>query len=367
MSTTQTKSGTSDDCGYDAAEWFVRLQAPDLSTEDLEEWERWMARPANRAAFDEIQHLAERAVGGMAPRRRPAASELAQDRYDGSIAVAEWLAQHQLPSSEADRARSSSPGTTSRFLAFAAIVAVVTTGVLLWANGRLPSGAPAEQLEVYETVAAEHRDITLADGSMIALAAKSAVSVSFSAERRLVALNHGEAWFQVARDLTRPFTVVAGGGTITAVGTAFNVRRGVDEVVVTVTEGRVDVVQPPTSAGGDSSERTTATLVAGQEVSYGVRGELREVKRTDPGVAAAWREGRLEYRSEPLKRVIPDVNRYLRKEIVVVDPEIGDYMFTGTVFQGYTDGWIRGLEEIYPVEVVDRGDNQILVRKRDGF
>ncbi len=363
MTTSQAMSGASDDCGYKAAAWFVRLQTADLSNEDLKEWERWIANPPNRAAFAAIQHLAERAVGGMAPRRRPTASELAQDRYDGSMPVAEWLTQREL---KAERARNSSPVATSRFIAFAAIAAVVAASVLLWASGRLPSGASREQVEVYETIAAEHRDIALPDGSMIVVGAKSAVSVRFSAERRLVALLHGEAWFQVARDVTRPFSVSAGGGIITAVGTAFNVRRDAEEVVVTVTEGRVDVVQPPTSARGDSSKPMTATVVAGQELSYSVRGQLGEVKRADPGVAAAWREGRLEYRREQLRKVIPDVNRYLRKEIVVVDPEIGDYIFTGTVFQTHADGWIRGLEEIYPVEVANTGDNRILVRKREG-
>ncbi len=365
MSALQAMSGASNDCGYEAAEWFVRLQTADLSNEDLQEWERWIASPANRAAFDDIQHirlLAERSVGAPTSRSGATVSELAQDRYDGSMPVAEWLAQRKL---EAERARNLSRGTTSRFAAFAAIAAVVATGVLLWASGRLPGGASGEHVEGYETIAAEHRDIALPDGSMIVVGAKSAVSVSFSAERRVVNLARGEAWFQVARDVTRPFVVVAGGGSITAVGTAFNVRRDAEEVGVTVTEGRVDVVQAPT-APADSTKPMTATVVAGQEVSYSVGGELREVKRADPEVAVAWREGRLEYRRELLKRVIPDVNRYLRQEIVVVDPEIGDYMFTGTVLQTHADGWMRGLEEIYPVEVVDTGDNRILVRKREG-
>lgn len=326
MSVFRAMSGASDDCGYEAAEWFVRLQTLDLSNEDLQEWERWIANPANRAAFDDIQHirhLARRSVGALNSRSGATMSELSQDRYDGSMPVANWLAQREV---EGGRARNFSSGRTSRFVAFAAIAVVVATGVLLWASGRLPGGASGEQVDVHKTIAAEHRDIALPDGSMIVVGAKSAVSVSFGAERRVVNLTHGEAWFQVARDVTRPFVVVAGGGTITAVGTAFNVRRDAEEVVVTVTEGRVNVAQPPTAAA-QSREPMTATVVAGQEVSYNVSGELGEVKRADPEVALAWREGRLEYRREPLKRVIPDVNRYLRKEIVVVDPEIGDYIF----------------------------------------
>src|SRR5260370_1274200 len=56
-----------------------------------------------------------------------------------------------------------------------------------------------------------------------------------------VRLTRGEAHLAVAKDSSRPFIVTAGGVSVRAVGTAFNVRRVEQRVEVFVTEGKVRI------------------------------------------------------------------------------------------------------------------------------
>ena len=79
--------------------------------------------------------------------------------------------------------------------------------------------------QVYETRRGEMRVVTLADGSTVSLNTKSRMKVIYSAERRLIRLDEGEALFDVAKDALRPFVVRAGDTDVAAIGTSFVVQR----------------------------------------------------------------------------------------------------------------------------------------------
>jgi transmembrane sensor len=97
---------------------------------------------------------------------------------------------------------------------------------------------------------------------------------------------------------------------------------------------------------------------------YDAEGHWSDVERTDLAAAIAWREGRLHYRAEPLRHVLTGVNRYSTREIVIVDPALGDLTFTGTVFENRIDEWLYGLEDIFPIEVSEASVSRIELRAR---
>jgi transmembrane sensor len=137
------------------------------------------------------------------------------------------------PSVEArSRRRTSQPSRPDRGAGGAAAAALVG-GVGLWT-------ARPQRLD---TRLGEIRRVPLADGSLVAINTKTALEVVMKPKSRRIVLKEGEAWFQVAKDPTRPFVVAAGPVRVRAVGTAFSVRRddeagaGVD---VMVTEGVVE-------------------------------------------------------------------------------------------------------------------------------
>ena len=331
---------------HTAAQWLMRIQAGDVTESDLLEWEAWLnADTRHKKAFDAVEsasvHIA-REQPSLSDIPLPSEIELRADTYDGEQSVSTHL------------------DTLTRQPAYRwAIAASVILAAGLLAINTWWTGEPDTSLQVLETLESEHRSLDLDDGSRIVLGAASSLSVNYSAERRTVVLEAGEALFEVAKDRERPFVVLAGSGTITAVGTAFNVRRDLDRVVVTVTEGEVEVVQQPNpiTAGTD------ATLTMGERVEYSTRG-MEKLEDVEPEMATAWQNGRLRYRGEALKHVIPDVDRYSTHTVIIGDSAVGELEFTGTVFQDNADEWLQSLERVFPVEVVELDDEQLLLRLR---
>src|SRR3546814_13518567 len=67
----------------------------------------------------------------------------------------------------------------------------------------------------------EVRRIALEDGSVVMLNGNSAVQVRYQDDMRRVILRRGEASFEVAHNVQRPFVVSAEGLDVRPVGTAF--------------------------------------------------------------------------------------------------------------------------------------------------
>ncbi|HZY82706.1 MAG TPA: FecR domain-containing protein [Cyclobacteriaceae bacterium] len=85
------------------------------------------------------------------------------------------------------------------------------------------------------------KSITLHDESRVTMYRNSSLEIpeKFKGSTREVTLAKGEAYFDVTKNVTKPFIVHAGFADIRVVGTEFNVTVKNDEVVVAVNEGRV--------------------------------------------------------------------------------------------------------------------------------
>jgi transmembrane sensor len=181
--------------------------------------------------------------------------------------------------------------------------------------------------------------------------------------------------FKVAHNRDWPFVVTAGPKTITAVGTAFVVQKHADQVIVTVTDGSVEVASQPDAHNviqGTSHTPThspSSRVARGQKISYVAGGSIGEVEIADPEAAAAWSQGQLEFDHEPLWAVVHDLNRYSHRRITVdhscaVDQDCGGQIVTGLVLQNQIDGWIRRLPAVYSVEIIERGAEVCLRARR---
>src|SRR5262249_46468625 len=154
-------------------------------------------------------------------------------------------------------------------------------------------------------------------------------------DSRALTLLRGEAFFQVAKNRAWPFIVRAGTTQVTAVGTAFNVRMSDNRTVVAVTEGRVEVATAPKpsalpTAHAPAAPRLTAQVSAGEAISYVDDGNLQVLPSAEAPLATAWLNGRRQYRNEPLRYVLADVDRYTGKKIEVAGAA-GELRFTGTL------------------------------------
>ena len=370
MRANEERDVTSRDRWTEALTWHVALRdarGRDLAHVPGRGWQDWYADPGNRLVFEKLSRL-------LADRHRyrqrnlPGKSRLAEDRYDLSVPIAEWR-RNQGKKGPRHRRRLSA----GRWwwwlcggLGFAAMAVLLVLSPLSFGPGGSTAGAA-----IYQTNIGGIEEVHLRDGSSIILGGRTRLSVVFLRQRRSVRLIEGEAWFRVAHDPNWPFVVAAGDGTITAVGTAFVVTRESDRVVVTVTDGTVEVsARPPVWPPLRLVQRFTMRSVPppvpvsrGEELAFGNSGPLRPVKRADTWAATAWTHGRLTFDDQPLRYVVETVNRYSSQRIVV-GSSAGALRFSGIVFDNDIGDWLKSLEVIFPVAESERG-SAVYIQMRD--
>jgi ferric-dicitrate binding protein FerR (iron transport regulator) len=114
----------------------------------------------------------------------------------------------------------------------------------------------------------KEKRIQLRDGSLIVLANNSEITYRdpFTNKRDITLI--GKAWFKVAKDKTRPFTVTSGEISTTAVGTQFTVTafENTHQIIVRLYEGKVVVKAVDTT---NKRMKKDIFLLPGQQLIYG--------------------------------------------------------------------------------------------------
>ena len=324
-----------------AAEWLVKRDAGSWTEADQQALDRWLeASTAHMVAFIRLESAWQRtgqlkALGAGTPRGTVPSPD-------------DWQlsAVFKTPTDVADvRSRSSFWSRNRALWAMAAsIVLAIMIGV-----GYVHWSAP-----LYRTPLGGVASVPMTDGSTITLNTDSAIRVALDERERRVRLNQGEAFFQVAKDPTRPFIVGVDGTQVIAVGTAFSVRRDGDDVLVVVTEGVVKIKgggrSVPVPAGNVARSGRDGTIVQSKAVS-------------DLDAALSWRTGFLVFRETPLAEAVAEFNRYNSRKIVVADDGVGNIRLSGKFRSTQHDAFIRLLEAGFPVRVQQAGSSVILARR----
>lgn len=208
----------------------------------------------------------------------------------------------------------------------------------------------------YSTELGEIRKIPLADGSSATINSSSKIDVRLAKQLREVRLEQGEAWFQVAKDRSRPFQVEAGAVIIQAVGTAFSVRRRDHGAEIIVTEGVVEGW-----AAQADGHRTRIT--AGQHAFIGDNAAIRLVsdKSVDVARTLAWRTGSIDLRGRALTDAIEEFNRYNRRKLVLEEPKLAGEQFDGIFRTDDPEGFADAVSRSFGVPLELRGSNEIRI------
>lgn len=172
--------------------------------------------------------------------------------------------------------------------------------------------------KILATAKGEFRKVPLQDKSIATINSGSRIAVEFSKHQRKIDLQQGEAWFEVAKDKSKPFIVEAGAARIRAVGTAFSVRRFAHGTEVLVTEGSVEVWSQDRSAQRRQLAAGERAFLTHETSAISVTRHPSEVNRK-----LAWREGKLILKNQTLSDAVDDFNRYSLKSIVIVDAALG--------------------------------------------
>jgi transmembrane sensor len=329
-----------------AAEWLARRDRGDWSETDQAQLNQWLrASTAHRVAYVRLEAAWSEAGrlnalgAGLPPGQIPAPGVLAHHSF--------FRNTHTVPAVPEIQ---SSKNSRRRVYALAAMAVLCVVGVMAWRSYVPPNVS-------YETVLGGIEAIPLADGSHMTLNSDSEVQVLVTAEERGVKLNHGEAFFEVAKDAARPFVVRAGHARVIAVGTQFSVRREGDQVDVVVIEGRVRVERD-----NQSGATPPAVLAAGSVARSDGSGVLVQEKPLPEAEAIlSWRTGFLVFHDTPLKDAVAQFNRYNTRKIVIDDPNVANLRIGGNFKSTNSEAFVRLIESGLRIRAEHR-DGQIILR-----
>lgn len=195
--------------------------------------------------------------------------------------------------------------TNNRLRACLAIAATTLLAVLININ------LPAPLLQQSYAYQQHHNMITLPDGSTVEMKNGARFDISYSQVQRVVILNHGDAYFTVAKDKDRPFVVQYKDINITALGTAFYVGTHT-HMQIQVTEHSIRV-DSPYGKSLQLEEGTGKRLINDQWQS------LSAEQLTS---SLAWQDNMLIFSAEPLVNVLKELAIYLGNPINVMNPSL---------------------------------------------
>lgn len=233
-------------------------------------------------------------------------------------------------------------------LAMAGILAVTQLSIKPFAR------SPAR----YATAAGERLTATLPDGSHVTLNSGSELRLAFHEPERRVRLLRGQAFFEVAKDSTRPFVVEAAGRRFVALGTVFDVRIDGHQVLLTMLEGSVRL-EPRMP----SSEAALAPLTAGEQLRID-GAEVATVRTADAEKVTSWRRGQVIFEGTRLAEAIAEINRYSDVQIELADPKLADLKISGAFATGRPALFVEALTSYFPIESHEAGEQRIVLEAR---
>jgi transmembrane sensor len=367
-----------------ASAWLAKRDSGQWSDADQAEFGRWLrASTAHRVAFVRLEFaweqthrlkaLGARAVPGHVPSpgewRQPPFFERSAASVTGETATAAtgvntegarpgWTSPEPAPGSAEERATPSRQETLrstwlhwrrplSRAIAASLVLAfALSSGWYFWPHGT-----------IYRTDVGGLESVPLSDGSKVTLNTASEIRIAVTETERRVTLDQGEAFFEVAKDPTRPFVVSAGNKRIIAVGTKFSVRREADDVRVVVTEGRVRIER-----SGASGHVPVSQLSAGTVARAGDADTLvQEKPLLEAEEYVSWRTGYLVFRDTALSDAVAEFNRYNVQKIVIEDPAVAAMHVGGNFRSTNVEAFVRLIEQGFAIHAEAHGD-QILLK-----
>ena len=148
--------------------------------------------------------------------------------------------------------------------------------------------------------------LQLADGTKVWLNAESEMEfpTAFNGAERGVNLN-GEAYFEVAKNPSKPFLVKVNGTIVEAVGTAFNINTHwkLGQVKTILTEGKIKV-----------SEGNTEKFVNEGYASVTGSGSIN-IEKADLEEALAWKDGYFYFNGKNLKEIMEEISRWYNVDL----------------------------------------------------
>ncbi|WP_278365154.1 FecR family protein [Butyricimonas virosa] len=192
--------------------------------------------------------------------------------------------------------------------------------------------------------------IVLADGSQVWINSQSVLEfpACFVGKERRVRLQ-GEAYFEVSKNVEKPFIVDMGNKEIRVLGTSFNVNDYDGKFVTTLVSGKVQVFV------NDKDYVLTSSMQ--------VRVEEDDVfvEEVDVREFTAWKDGLFVFKKQKLREVMDILSRWYDVDVFYQNLELQNLHFTGTI-QRHSEisGMLKFLEKTDIVKFTLNGKTLIV-------
>ena len=360
----------------EASVWFVEFRLGDIDRIRRRDFMRWLKRsPDHIRAYMEISGAYARLPRAGLASKTDIEGVMARASARSKAVITENVEELSClrPMAKPATASRGRPGRTARMAACFALCFVGLAAVASYVLLRVPA---------YATQTAEHRSITLDDGSRVELNARTRVRIVFTATQRRIDLIEGQALFHVSKDAHRPFIVSTSRARVQALGTRFDVHLGNSGTTVTVLEGSVAVldatalrdretvtatelqtqVASQVSSIDDAGSPAPVVLAAGEQAII-TRSSISRPARANVAAATAWTQGQFEFDETQLSDVVEEFNRYSRLPIVIESPELAAFRISGIYSSDDPRSLVRFLRN-QPDLVVTETTTEIRIRRK---
>lgn len=283
---------------------LIRYLDNEATDSEIATVKEWLSQPANQAYFEGLKQLHAKVTDTQYAIPAKVNIDAAWQKVEGRT-TKKGKPKFTVVKRTTDK---------SLWLKIAAVL-VIGFSIFWWFSN---SGVNLPETIAFKTMEAKDSAllVSLPDGSRVTLNANSSITYpeTFEGGARNVSLN-GEAFFDISRDTTKPFTIEAGDANIRVLGTSFLVQNIKDSgVVVSVATGKVRLTKKDNEA--------KVELVKGEQ-GFLAKTEPRPIKQTIENInyLAVYNKV-LRFENTPLNIVLKDLENYYQVEFKVNEATI---------------------------------------------
>ena len=209
-----------------------------------------------------------------------------------------------------------------RIVGYAAIIALLVGGTWWNAEHFFSKQMSATALNTLYVPAGQRIKLTLQDGTGVWLNSRTTITypVVFNKNERRVSVE-GEAFFEVTKNPHKPFIVTSQGVDMKVLGTKFNVDSysNENELKTSLIEGSLQIMSP--------DKQKSVILKPNEQVT--VKGSSMNVSPIAHIEQFLWIKGIYSFTDEPLGNILKKLELYYDTKIIVEDPSISSWVYTG--------------------------------------
>lgn len=314
-------------------ELLIKYLLKETSADEQKLVDQWLLeREENRKQFEEIQFLWERSADLLKNEALPD-EEDAWERFKQKREAQPSVTKMQL-------------GNVLQWLAAASVILI--TGITLWLF--LTKDPGTRNFMTRNEIISQ----TLSDGSSLTLNKNTQLSFSNSKSQRIVKLDKGEVFFNVAPDKNKPFIIELGNtAKVTVVGTSFNIkfRNGLSEVIVET--GLVKVTK-------DNQE---INLHPGEKVEFANQDSTLTVSKNSDNLYRYFRNKEFIIDNIALQKVVDVLSEAYSTKIVLADKSLEDLKLNVKFKEEPLDKILKVIAETFDLRLEKSKEGYILYKR----